>query len=79
MTIGSHVMVFAMEGATATFVLCAALAEPAAERLAVSMIAIVASAAAVARLPFRIMKFPSPVTGPAVFILSVSRICMLIS
>lgn len=65
MMIGSHVMVFANEGATATLASCAALAEPAAKRLAVSMIAIVASAPAVARLLFRIMKFPSPVTGSA--------------
>jgi hypothetical protein len=47
-----------MVGATVTFVLCAALAEPAAKMLTVSVIAIVASAAAVARLPFPIMRFP---------------------
>jgi hypothetical protein len=48
-------------GATAGLALCAALAEPAAKRLAVSMIAIIASTATVARLLFRIMNFPSPV------------------
>jgi hypothetical protein len=47
-----------MVGATVTFALCAALAEPAAKRLTVSMIVIAASAAAVARLLFTIMRFP---------------------
>ena len=56
MTIGSQLW-RVMIGATGTFVPRAALAEPAAERLTVSVIAIVASAAA-ARLLFSIMKFP---------------------
>jgi hypothetical protein len=46
--------VFAREAATVTFVPCAALAEPAAKKLPASMIAIVASAAAMARLLFKI-------------------------
>jgi hypothetical protein len=50
-------MVFARGGPAVAFVLSAAPAEPAAKRPAVSMIAIVASAAA-ARLLFTIMEFP---------------------
>lgn len=47
-----------MMGETGTFVACAALAVPAAKRLPVSMNAIVAALATIARLSFRSMRFP---------------------